>query len=84
MLARRLQFVVLSDMSFRDFDRGLTADEVRQKHLTAKAESIVADSMRKWLESEHVLNMLRTIKSGNDQWKEMEEQAWQKFLRCHR
>lgn len=63
-------------MSFADFDRGIPAEEVRKRNRFITAEDMAKERLRKWSESEHVLNMLRSIKASQEAWNEEEMKTW--------
>jgi hypothetical protein len=65
-------------MSFKDFDRGLTAREVQDKKLAEKEEDHAMEQLRKWKESEHILNLLRTIKASQEAFTRLEMEQWRK------
>ena len=56
----------------------MTAEEVRKKNQFVKVEDVTKEQLRKWRESEHVLNMLRAIKETKEFWSKAEEEAWLK------
>ncbi len=63
-------------MSFQLFDKGCTAEEVKHIKQTTKLEDHFQRRMRQYLESEHVLNMLRKIKANERTLDKMEMQRW--------
>ena len=64
-------------MSFKLFDQGYTADEIKTMYKPTQDEWAL-ERLRKWKESEHVLNMLRTIKASQEMWTKLEADAWLK------
>ena len=67
-------------MSFKDFDKGLTAEEVRQKISTEKEESLADIQFRRSMESEQVLNFLRKVKANGRMLDKMKEALWRKVF----
>jgi len=65
-------------MSFADFEHGLTAEEVKRKNQSMVAVDVGRERLKKWRESEHVLNMLRQIKASQEAWNELEMKTWLK------
>jgi len=53
-------------MSYRDFDRGLTAEEVRKRKLAGIIDEEAQDELKRWKESERALNHVRAIKAWNE------------------
>lgn len=53
-------------MSYRDFDRGLTAEEVRKKKLTGINDEQAEEELKRWKEFERALAHVRSIKAWND------------------
>jgi len=66
-------------MSYRDFDRGLTAEEVRAKN--GRRTNHTQERFNKWAESEHVLNVLRSIKAWNQELDEEMMKRWEAATR---
>ena len=56
-----------SKMSYREFERGQIAEEVRKSKLAARAEHSAIVELAKWHESERILNILRTTKAKDEQ-----------------
>ena len=65
-------------MSFADFDKGLSAQEIKERNKSMVAVDVAKEQLRKWGESEHVLNMLRQIKASQEAWNELEMKTWLK------
>ena len=68
-------------MSFKDFNRGLTASEVKAKKKAGINEECAQSEFDRSKESEWVLNILRVIKAGKGDLDVLEEQEWQKVMR---
>ena len=68
-------------MSFADFNRGLTSEEVRKKKLSANYEDEGQARLRKWKESAHVLSFVRSLKESKEAFDKLELEAWQKATR---
>jgi hypothetical protein len=64
-------------MSFKLFDKGVTADEIKGMK-RPNHDEVMMGQLRKWKESEHVLNILRTIKSSKRDLDKMEMELWLK------
>jgi hypothetical protein len=64
-------------MSYKLFDQGYTAKEISKMHKPTQEERI-QEEFRKWSESEHVLNILRTIKASRMDLDRMELALWRK------
>ena len=64
-------------MSFKLFDQGYSAEEIKTMHKPTQEERLQED-FRKWSESEHVLNLLRTIKASKMDLDRMELALWRK------
>ena len=64
-------------MSFKLFDQGYTADEIRTMHKPSQDE-LLMERFNKWKESEHVLNMLRKIQANDRTLDKMEMELWLK------
>jgi len=71
-----------SRMSYKLFDRGISPEEIRKMKLAEKTEDAAMQQLRKWRESEHVLNILRTIKASEMEFTKLEVEAWQKATHC--
>ena len=65
------------NMSFSLFDRGYTAEEIRKMHKPTHDE-LVTEEMRRWRESEQVLNIVRTIKASHEFYSQLEAEAWER------
>ena len=63
-------------MSFRLFDQGLSAEEINKIKKTQGVEDHAMEQLRKWRESEHVLNILRTIKANDRMLDRLVMQKW--------
>ena len=64
-------------MSYKLFDQGYSAAEITKMHEPTQEERLQED-FRKWSESEHVLNLLRTIKASKMDVDRMELALWRK------
>jgi len=64
-------------MSFALMDKGYTAQEVKKWKQTHTEETLIM-KLRRWKESEHVLNMLRQIRANERTLDRMELELWQK------
>jgi hypothetical protein len=67
-------------MSFKLFDQGYTTEEIKSMK-RPNHDEVMMGQLRKWKESEHVLNILRTIKSSKRDLDKMEMELWQKATR---
>lgn len=70
-------------MSFKLFDQGYTAEEVKKMHKPTQDELLQA-RFKKWRESEHVLEMLRKIKANEGILDKMEAALWEKATKRRR
>ena len=68
-------------MSYRDFDRGLTAEEVRKKKLAGVIEKNTQEEARLFKESEHRMNIVRQIKAWNHLLDEEVKKKWQEVTK---
>ena len=68
-------------MSYKLFDQGLPPEEIQNIKKAQGVEDKVMDDLRKWKESEHVLNILRTIKASEKALTRLELEAWRKAMR---
>jgi hypothetical protein len=66
-------------MSYRDFERGLTAEEVRKKKLAGIYEEQEQEEARLFKESEHRMNIVRQIQSWNAYLDEEVKKQWKEF-----
>ena len=64
-------------MSFKLFDQGYTAEQVKGMYKPTQDE-LLMERLRKWKESEHVLNMLRMIHANDRSLDKMEAALWEK------
>ena len=64
-------------MSFKLFDQGYSSAEIQTMHKPTQEERL-QEEFRKWSESEHVLNLLRTIKASKMDLDRMELALWRK------
>ena len=67
-------------MSFRLFEQGIPAEEIQKMKQAGKAEDYAMEALRKWKESEHVLNILRTIKASEGALDKMVMKKWQEAI----
>ena len=58
------------------FDRGVPAEEIQKMKRANGAEDRVIEQLRKWHESEHVLNILRKIRASEKEMTKLEMEAW--------
>lgn len=70
-------------MSFKLFDQGFTAEQIKGMHKPTHDE-LMMEKLRKWGESEHVLNMLRSIRASNDRVEDMQAALWLKATKRRR
>jgi len=68
-------------MSYRDFERGLTGEEVKKKKLAGIYEDQEQEEARLFKESEHRMNIVRQIKSWNQLLDEEIKKRWLEFTR---
>jgi hypothetical protein len=65
-------------MSYRLFDQGYTADEIKLMKRGKGAADHTMEELRRLKESEHVLNILQTIKASEKEFTKMELAAWRR------
>jgi len=65
-------------MSYKLFSQGYSADEVRQMKQDQSVDDHTMDELRRWRESEHVLNILRKIEASQREFSKMELELWRK------
>ena len=70
-------------MSFKLFDQGYTAEQIKGMHDPSQNE-LMAERVCKWAESEHVLNMIRSIKAWNQMLDDMQATLWVKSTKRRR
>ena len=70
-------------MSFKLFDQGYTAEQIRGIH-KPKHDELIMEKLQKWKESEHILNMLRLIKASNEKIEDMQAALWLKATKRRR
>ncbi len=63
-------------MSYADFERGLTSEQVRKKTLAENAKNTAMEHLCRFKESEHVLNILRSIKAEKHPITNEEVKKW--------
>jgi hypothetical protein len=68
-------------MSYKLFDQGYSAYEISQIKQNQRVEDDTMEELRKWKESEHVLNILRKIEASQREFTKMELAAWRKATR---
>ena len=68
-------------MSYALFDKGLSSKEVASYKQTHKAELDAMEQLRKFKESERVLNLLRPIKASMEAYNQFEIETWQKLTK---
>jgi len=68
-------------MSYKLFDQGLSPQEIQKIKKAKGAEDKTMDDLRKWKESEHVLNILRTIKASEKALTKLELETWRKAMK---
>jgi hypothetical protein len=68
-------------MSYRDFERGLTAEEVRKKKLAGIYEEKAEEELKRWKESERALNHVRSIKAFNEQ---LDQEVIKRWRECQK
>ena len=68
-------------MSYKLFDQGLSSQEVKTYKQTHKAEEYAMEQLRKWKESERVLNILRPIKASIEAYNKFEMETWLKLTK---
>jgi len=68
-------------MSYQLFDKGLSSQEVKSYKHTHKAEIDAMEQLRKWKESERVLNILRPIKASIEAFNQFEIETWQRAMK---
>ena len=64
-------------MSYSLFDKGYTAEQIKGMYKPTQDE-LMMEKLRKWKESEHILNMLRSIRASNDRIEDMQAALWLK------
>ena len=69
-------------MSFKLFDQGVCPDEIRKMKKANGAEDHAMEQLRKWKESEHVLNILRTIRVSEREMTKLEMEAWRRATKA--
>lgn len=65
-------------MSYQLFNQGYTAEEVKKNKLKEDQQKHATEEFKRWAESEHVLNILRTTKAWHEKLTEMELKLWRK------
>ena len=70
-------------MSYALFDKGFTAEQVKGMHKPTHDE-LMMEKLRKWKESEHILNILRSIRTSNDVIEDMQAAQWLKASKRRR
>ena len=68
-------------MSYRDFERGLTAEEVRKKKLAGIYEEQAEEELKRWKESERALDYVRSIKAFNEKLDQEVIKRWRQVQR---
>jgi len=68
-------------MSYKLFDQGLSSQEIKSYKQTHQAEINAMEQLRKFKESERVLNLLRPIKASMEAYKQFEIETWQKLTK---
>ena len=68
-------------MSYKLFDQGLSSQEVMEYKQTHKAEMEAMEQLRKFKESERVLNILRPIKASIEAYNKFEMETWLKLTK---
>jgi hypothetical protein len=68
-------------MSYKLFDQGYTPEEIKLMKESKSAEDHTMEELRRWKESEHVLNILRKIEASQREFTKMELAAWRKATR---
>ena len=63
-------------MSYRLFDQGLSAEEINKIKKTQGVEDHAMEQLRKWRESEHILNILRQIRASEKEMTKLEMETW--------
>ena len=66
-------------MSYRDFERGLTAEEVRKKKLAGINENQEQEEANRFKESERALDYVRSIKAFNEKLDAEVIKRWRQF-----
>ena len=60
------------------FDQGLSAEEINRIKKTQGVEDHAMEQLRKWRESEHILNILRQIRASEKEMTKLEMDTWKK------
>lgn len=60
-------------MSYLDFERGITSEQIRHMRQIENAAALRQDMMERWRESERILRILRSIGSTSDEIKGMDD-----------
>ena len=64
-------------MSFKLFDQGYTAVQIKGMHKPTP-DDLLMEKLRKWKESEHVLDIIRCIQATDDLIEEQKLTLWLK------
>jgi len=71
-------------MSYRDFDKGVTAEEVRKRKLAGIVDEQAEEELKRWKESERALNFVRSIKAFNEKLDAEVLKRWRQFQKTSR
>ena len=66
-------------MSYRDWNRGLTAEEVKKKKQASVTEKSTQEEARLFKESEHRMGIVRKIQAWNQLLDEEVKKRWKEF-----
>jgi hypothetical protein len=65
-------------MSYQLFDQGYSAEEVKLMKENKSVKDHTMEELRRWKQSEHVLNILRKIEASQREFTNMELAAWRR------